>query len=374
MIYFDNAATTPIDPEVINTMTRVMKENFGNPSSIHSFGREARVIIEDARSKISSFLKVSPSEIFFTSGGTEAINMILKACINDLKIERIITSNLEHHAVFHTLDFLKTQEKFNINYVNFDKSGRIDIDDLKKKLVKNPKSLVVLMHANNEIGTLLPIKKVGELCKEFDSLFFSDTVQTMGKFENNFKNLNLDFASCSAHKFHGPKGIGFAYINGEIKINPMIFGGGQERNMRSGTENIHGIAGMAKAFEVAYRDIKKTQDYITGLKLYMLSELKKNILGIKFNGECETAGLPNIVNVSFPENEKAEMLQMNLDIEGIAVSGGSACVSGTSKGSHVLSAIDPDNIHPTIRFSFSKFNTKDEIDKCISVVSKVLQS
>lgn len=373
MIYFDNAATTPIDPEVIITMTKVMKEKFGNPSSIHSFGREARVIIEDARSKISSFLNVSPSEIFFTSGGTEATNMILKACINDLKIKNIITSKLEHHAVFKTLDFLKEQEKFNINYVNFDKSGRIDVDDLKKNLEENPNSLVVLMHANNEIGNLLPIKKVGELCKEYDSLFFSDTVQTMGKFENNFKNLNLDFACCSAHKLHGPKGIGFVFINGEIKIKPMIFGGGQERNMRSGTENIHGIAGTAKAFDIAYRDMKKTQDYITGLKLYVISELKKNISEIKFNGECETTGLPNIVSASFPENEKAEMLQMNLDIEEIAVSGGSACASGTSNTSHVLKAIDPDNTHPTIRFSFSKFNTKDEIDKCVSVMSKVLQ-
>ena len=292
MIYFDNAATTPLDPEVINIMTKVMKENFGNPSSIHYFGREARVIIEDARSIISSLLNVSPSEIFFTSGGTEAINMILKSCIFDLQIENIITSKLEHHAVFHTIDYLETQKKFGINYVAFDKSGRIDLDDLKKNLQKKPNSLVVLMHANNEIGTLLPIKKVSELCKEYDSLFFSDTVQTMGKFENNFKNLNLDFAGCSAHKLHGPKGIGFAYISGEIQLNPMIFGGGQERNMRSGTENIIGIAGMAKAFEVAYRDMKKNLDYLNELKLYMISELKKNISRIKFNGECQTAGLP----------------------------------------------------------------------------------
>jgi len=268
---------------------------------------------------------------------------------------------------------LKTRKKFNISYVNYDKSGRIDLDDLKKALKNCPKSLVVLVHANNEIGNLLPIKKVGELCEEFDSLFFSDTVQTMGKFENNFKKFNLDFATCSAHKFHGPKGIGFAYINGEIKINPMIFGGGQEQNMRSGTENIYGIAGMAKAFEIAYHDMKKTQNYLNGLKLYMISELKKNISNIKFNGECETAGLPNIINASFPDNEKAEMLMMNLDISGIAVSGGSACASGTTKASHVLNAIDPDNTHPTIRFSFSKFNTKDEIDKCVSVILKVLQ-
>ncbi|MBI9039613.1 MAG: cysteine desulfurase [Bacteroidales bacterium] len=373
MIYFDNAATSPIDPEVVIEMTKVMKENFGNPSSIHSFGREARVIIEDARSKISSFLNVSPSEIFFTSGGTEAINLIIRACIIDLKIENVITSNLEHHAVFKTLDYLKTKEKFNIQYVNYDKSGRIDIYDLKNKLKENPKSLVVLMHANNEIGNLLPIKKVGEFCKEFDSLFFSDTVQTMGKFENNFKKLNLDFAACSAHKLHGPKGIGFVYINGEIKINPIIFGGGQERNMRSGTENIYGITGMAKAFEIAYREMKKTQDYLNNLKLYMISELKKNISSIKFNGECETVGLPNIISASFPENEKAEMLLMNLDISGVAVSGGSACTSGTSKASHVLNAIDPNNNDPTIRFSFSKFNTKDEIDKCVSVMVKVLQ-
>ncbi len=374
MIYFDNAATTPIDPEVISTMTKIMKENFGNPSSIHSFGREARVIIEDSRSMISSLLNVSPSEIFFTSGGTEAINMILKACIIDLKTTNIITSKLEHHAVFKTLDFIETQQNINVNYVICDKSGRIDIDDLKKNLENNPKSLVVLMHANNETGTLLQIKKVGELCKEYESLFFSDTVQTMGKFENNFKNLDLDFACCSAHKLHGPKGIGFAYINGEIKINPMIFGGGQERNMRSGTENIYGIAGIAKAFEIAYRDMTKTHEYVSGLKQYMISELKENISEIQFNGECETAGLPNVVSVSFPENEKAEMLQMNLDIAGIAASGGSACASGTSKASHVLKAIDPDNTHPTIRFSFSKFNTKNEIDKCTSIISKVLQS
>jgi cysteine desulfurase len=372
MVYFDNAATTPLDPEVIEVMSSVMKNNFGNPSSIHTYGREARVLIEDARTTVSSLLNVSPSEIFFTSCGTEAINMALLGCVENIGIKNIITSPIEHHAVLHTLEHLSNAGKCNIHFVKLDSRGNIDQDDLEVKLKSSDHSLVCLMHANNEIGNLLPIKDVGGLCLKYNSLFLCDTVQTMGKFRNSPGDMNIHFAACSAHKFHGPKGIGFLYLNGDMKIDPLLYGGGQERSMRSGTENIYGIIGLAKAFEIAHRNMDADILYIKGLKEYMVNSLKSFITDVRFNGDSEEKGLHIVLNVSFPRNDKSEMLLYSLDIEGIAASGGSACTSGSISESHVLKAIGADMNRPAIRVSFSKFNTKEEVDTCVDVIKKIM--
>jgi len=372
MIYFDNAATTPLAPEVIDAMLKVMKDNFGNPSSVHAFGREARVLIEDARRIVASNLNVSPSEIFFTSCGTEAINMVIEGSVNDLGIKHIITSPIEHHAVLHTVEKLAHQGKCKVSFLKVDTSGSIDLSELENTLVTNEHTLVCLMYANNEIGTILPLKEVGEICERNNALFLCDTVQTMGKLSIDAVNSKMHFAVCSAHKFHGPKGIGFLYLNGNVKINPLLQGGGQERNMRSGTENIYGIVGLAKAFELAHKNMLVDVEYIKGLKKYFAERLKEEIKDIQFNGECDIKGLHTVLNVSFPKTKNAEMLLYNLDIEGIAASGGSACASGSVSESHVLKAIGADLSRTSIRFSFSKFNTKEEIDKCIDVIKKVL--
>jgi len=372
MVYFDNAATTPLDPEVIEAMIQVMKNNFGNPSSVHAFGREARVLIEDARKIVALNLNVSPSEIFFTSCGTEAINMVIEGAVNDLGIKHIITSPIEHHAVLHSIEKLAHQGKCKVSFVKIDHSGNFDLTDFENILSLNERSLVCLMHANNEIGTILPLKEVGDICEKHNALFLCDTVQTMGKLRIDATNMKIHFAVCSAHKFHGPKGVGFLYLNGNVKINPLLQGGGQERNMRSGTENIYGIVGLAKAFEVAHRNMDADVEYIKNLKAYFVKKLKEEINGIQFNGESDQKGLHTILNVSFPKTKNAEMLLYNLDIEGIAASGGSACSSGSISESHVLKAIGADLSRTSIRFSFSKFNTKEEIDRCIEVIKKVL--
>ena len=371
MIYFDNAATTALDAEVIDRMHEVMKNTFGNPSSVHAFGVQARALIDECREQVSSLLHVSPSEIFFTSCGTEAINMVIAGCCDDLHIHRIITSPLEHHAVMHACRHQLKQGKVSVELLNADNKGNILPAELENILKAGDRALVCLMHANNEIGNLLPIAEVGEICRKYNAYFFCDTVQTIGKFKHDFKKNNIHFAACSAHKFHGPKGIGFLYLNGDIKISPLLQGGGQERNMRPGTENIYGIAGLAKAMEVAYRNLDADVAYIKSLKTYMVTKLKKEISDVRFNGESEEKGLHTILNVSFPETKKSEMLLYNLDIEGIAASGGSACTSGSVTESHVLKAIGADLKRTSIRFSFSKFNTKDEVDKCIEVIKKV---
>ena len=372
MIYLDNAATTPLDPEVIETMTDAMKNKFGNPSSVHKYGREARVLIEDSRRTVSGLLNVSPSEIFFTSCGTEAINMTISSCVNDLGIKHIVTSPIEHHAVLHTVSYFEKLGKIKLSYVKLDSNGNILLDDLENILATNERSLVCLMHANNEIGNLLPINDVSEICKKNNALFLCDTVQTIGKYKFDLSSMNVHFAACSAHKFHGPKGVGFLYLDGNVKINSMLHGGGQERNMRSGTENIYGIAGLAKALEVAHRNMEADAVYIKSLKAHMVAGLKKEIEGIQFNGESEEKGLHTILNVSFPKSDKTEMLLYSLDIEGIAASGGSACSSGSVAESHVLKAIYADNKRPAIRFSFSKFNTIEEIDSCLKIIKKIL--
>ncbi len=371
MIYFDNAATTALDTEVIERMYGVMKNTFGNPSSVHAYGVQARALIDECREKVASLLHVSPSEIFFTSCGTEAINMVIAGCCNDLNIHRIITSPLEHHAVMHACEHEVKLGRCKVELVKPDNKGNINIEELENIVKNGERALVCLMHANNEIGNLLSIAEVGEICRKYNAYFLCDTVQSIGKFDHDFKENNIHFAACSAHKFHGPKGIGFLYLNGDIKISPLLQGGGQERNMRPGTENIYGIAGLAKAMEVAYRNLEADVAYIKSLKAYMVKRLKEVISDVGFNGESEENGLHTILNVSFPETRKSDMLLYNLDIEGITASGGSACTSGSVTESHVLKAIVADLKRTAIRFSFSKFNTMDEVDKCIEVIKKV---
>jgi cysteine desulfurase len=371
-VYFDNAATTPMDPEVIEAIIPIMKENFGNPSSVHSYGRESRAIIEKSRKQVANYIGASPAEIFFTSGGTEADNMILKCAVNDLGVNHIITSPLEHHAVLHTAEFLE-KNGVKVSYVDIDDKGYVVKDSLEKLLDDNQNDtiLVSLMHANNEIGNLISLKDFGKLIKSKGAYFHSDTVQTMGHYTFNVSNLNVDFLTCSAHKFHGPKGIGFLYVNSDIKISPMITGGAQERNLRAGTENIIGIVGLTKAMEIAYRDLEEHQNYVQGIKSYMIEQLEQNIPGVSFNGDPKGKSLYTVLNVHFPPTDIAEMFLYNLDIEGIAASGGSACSSGTNVGSHVLRTLGVDQSVPNIRFSFSKFNTKDEVDYTINVLKEL---
>ncbi len=361
-VYFDNAATTALHPEVIDVMVSVMKNQYGNPSSIHAFGRENRAAIEQARKTVARLMGVTPAEIFFTSGGTEANNMAIRCSIHDLGLKHAITSPIEHHAVLHTLEELEHRGLVKLSYVKIDQSGRVDLDHLEELLKNNDPSLVSLMHANNELGTVNNIKKIGSLCHRYNGIFHSDTVQTMGHFHHNLSELPVDFVSCAAHKFHGPKGVGFIYISHQVKINPFITGGSQERNMRGGTENLYGIVGLAKALEIAYHNMEKDREYILGLKNYMIEKLKREIPGIQFNGDVAENNLYTVLNVSFPPTDQAEMLLFNLDINGIAASGGSACSSGSSVGSHVLKGIQADPDRPAVRFSFSSFNTKEEID------------
>ncbi len=361
-VYLDNAATTPIDKEVLQAMYEVMETRFGNPSSIHSHGRESRALLEKARKTISTILKVSPSEIFFTSGGTEADNMAIRSGIIDHQIKHVITSELEHHAVLHPLQAMERERVIRISYVKSDSKGNINFDHLVSLLQANERSFISLMHANNEIATITDIQRIGDLAEQYNALFHCDSVQTMGHFPIDVKHIKVHFLTCSAHKLHGPKGIGFLYINHNVKISPMIFGGAQERNMRGGTENLYGIVGLAKAFEIAYRNMDIDRVYILELKSFMIQELRKVIPTAVFHGETSPENsLYTVLNVSFPPVEIADMLLFNLDIAGISASGGSACSSGSNIGSHVLRAIGADPERPAIRFSFSKFNTKAEI-------------
>jgi len=362
-VYLDNAATTPLDKEVLKTIYEVMESHYGNPSSIHAHGREVRTLIEKARKSVASLLHASPSEFFFTSGGTEADNMAIRCGIIDHGIKHAITSAIEHHAVLHTLQALESSGLIRLSYVNTDAKGTIDYQHLEEILNTNERSFVSLMHANNELGTLTDIERVGELCEKYNAIFHCDTVQSMGHYPHDLSKLKVHFLVCAAHKLHGPKGVGFLYINHNIKINPMIFGGSQERNMRGGTENVYGIAGLAKALEIAYAEMDEHHEYIQGLKSYMMQQLVKNIPGIEFNGETDPEkSLYTVLNVSFPEMEMAEMLLFSLDISGISASGGSACSSGTNIGSHVLNGIQANPNRPAVRFSFSKYNTMEEID------------
>ncbi len=371
-VYLDNAATTPFDKEVLKAMYQVMETDHGNPSSIHSHGREVRTLIEKARKTVAGLLHASPSEFFFTSGGTEADNMAIRCGIIDYGIKHAITSLIEHHAVLHTLQALEKSGDIRLSYVNIDSKGLIDYNHLEELLSSNERSFVSLMHANNELGTLTDIEAVGELCEKYHAIFHSDTVQTMGHYPHDLSRLKVHFLVCAAHKLHGPKGVGFLYIHHAIKINPMIFGGSQERNMRGGTENVYGIIGLAKSLEIAYGKMEQHHEYIQGLKTYMMEELVKHVPGIEFNGETgPDKSLYTVLNVSFPEMEMAEMLLFSLDIAGISASGGSACSSGTNIGSHVLNGIHANPDRPAVRFSFSKLNTREEIDYVVGKVKEL---
>ncbi len=362
-VYLDNAATTRLDENVLNAMMPLMREDFGNPSSIHGFGRKTRTSIEAARKTVAKLLNVSPAEIFFTSGGTEADNMAINQSVTDYGIQHIISSTIEHHAVEHTIKVLEKNGKVKVSWVKIDNKGNIDLADLENLLKNNSRSLVSLMHANNEIGTLLPLKEVGDLCEKYNAIFHSDTVQTMGHYTMDLRELKVHFVTCAAHKFHGPKGVGFLYVNHQCKITPFIHGGAQERNMRGGTENVYGIVGLAKALEICFDEMEAHQAHIRGLKNYMREELLKNIPGIEFNGETsDEKSLYTVLNCCFPAHPDGEMLLFNLDILGIAASGGSACSSGSNQGSHVLRGIGTNMERPSVRFSFSKYNTKEEID------------
>jgi cysteine desulfurase len=371
-VYFDNAATTPVDKEVLKEMYQVMENQFGNPSSIHSHGREVRTIIEKARKTVANLLHTSPSQIFFTSGGTEADNTAIRCGIVDHGIKHAITSRIEHHAVVHTLQALEKSGVIRLSYLDTDAKGNVNLEQLEALLKTNERSFVSLMHANNEIGTLTDIERVGEICQEYNALFHCDTVQTLGHYPHDLSKLKVHFMVCAAHKLHGPKGVGFLYINQNIKISPMIFGGSQERNMRGGTENVYGIVGLAKAMEIAYREMEQHQHHIQELKTYMMLQLSENIPGISFNGETEDEkSLYTVLNVSFPEMDMAEMLLFSLDIAGISASGGSACSSGTDIGSHVLNGIQANPRRPAVRFSFSKYNTKEEVDFVVDKVKEI---
>lgn len=366
-VYLDNAATTPIDPEVLKEMYKVMENYYGNPSSIHSHGREVRALIERSRKTIANLLHTSPAEIFFTSGGTEADNMAIRCGITDNNLKHAITSRLEHHAVLHTLEAMEKDGAIKLSYVNVDNQGNINYNHLEELLQSNGRTLVSLMHANNEIGTINDIERIGELCEQYDAIYHCDTVQTMGHYQHDLSKMKVHFMVCAAHKLHGPKGIGFLHVNHRMKIKPFIYGGAQERNMRGGTENVYGIVGLAKALEVAYADMEEHREHILGLKSYMIEQLKENIYGIEFNGEITPdKSLYTVLNASFPCSDMADMLLFNLDIAGISASGGSACSSGSDIGSHVLTAIGGDPARPSVRFSFSKYNTRQEIDYTIA--------
>lgn len=369
-VYLDNAATTPMAAEVIEEMTKTMKDHFGNPSSTHAFGRETKGVLEMARRKIAQLINAEPKEIIFTSGGTEADNMAIACAVNDHGVTRIISSCTEHHAVGHCLE---GNTRFSVDFVNLSETGEVDLVHLEDLLQKPEKTLVTLMHANNEIATLLDVKSVRDLCKKYQALFHSDTVQTMGHYTIDVQEFGADFLTCSAHKFHGPKGIGFLYVNKALKISPIIHGGSQERGMRGGTENITGIVGLAKALELANIDIEAHQKHVQGLKSYMIQALIDRIPGVSFHGEINpNKSLYTVLNVCFPSFENKSMLLFLLDLEGIACSGGSACTSGASTGSHVLRGINADTDRPNVRFSFSRFTTKEEIDFVLDKLEKIV--
>ena len=374
-IYLDNAATTSIDPEVWKEMQPYFEQFTANPSSIHSHGRQAKVIVEKARKTIATLLNASPSEIFFTSGGTEADNTVIQSCVLYGGIKTIITSPLEHHAVLHTSEAWEKLGMVDLKMVKVDANGVIDLADLETLLSASPNALVSLMQGNNEIGNLLDLHAVGNLCEKYGALFHSDTVQTMGHFVHNVQELPVHFLVGAGHKFHGPKGIGFLYAKSGTKFSPMMHGGAQERNQRGGTENVYGMVGIAKALSLAYEKMADHEIHIKDLKTYFIRGLLNNFPGIEFNGlsaDIEKS-LYTVINVRFPQIQDGDMLLFKLDIEKISASGGSACSSGTSVGSHVLTALNPNAEGAAVRFSFSKNNTKAEIDRVLEVLCKIIE-
>ncbi len=372
-IYFDNAATTSLDPQVLEAMMPYLTSHFGNPSSIYSYGRESRLAVENARKTVAKILNAHPAEIFFTSGGTESSNTAITASIRDLGCRHIISSPLEHHATLHTVENIHCNGEVTLSHVKILPNGHVDMEDLERLLGESKeKTLVSLMHANNEIGNMLDIHATGELCKKYNAIFHSDTVQTVGHFPFDLRHTPVHFITGAAHKFHGPKGVGFLYINENIKIKPFIHGGSQERNMRAGTENVYGIAGFAKALELASANYEEHSAYIKDLKMYMMDQLKRQIKNVTFNGDPTGNSLYTVLNVSFPKTEKSEMILFNLDINNICASGGSACTSGADQGSHVIRAINNNPNLIAVRFSFSKYNTKEEIDIVVERLKEVI--
>ncbi len=376
-IYFDNAATTQIRDEVIEVMIDAMKNNFGNASSSHSFGRLSKSLVENSRKKIASYLNVSASEIVFTSGGTEADNLVLNSAVRDLGVKHIITSKIEHHGVLHTIEQLQSEYDISVSYVDLDSDGHIDYEHLEKLLETNEKTLVSLMHINNEIGNILDIKRVANLCKANNVLFHSDTVQSVGHYNLNLQEIPVDFLAASAHKFHGPKGVGFVFIRKNSGLKPLIFGGEQERGYRAGTESVHNIVGLEKSLSMAYDNLETESTYVKGLKRYFIEQLKAEIPDVIFNGSSGNLNKSTYVtvNVCLPvAAEKSAMLLFQLDLKGVACSKGSACQSGSTHGSHVLAEIlsAEDMQKPSIRFSFSIYNTKTEVDYVVGVLKDLV--
>ena len=372
-VYLDNAATTPIDKKVLAEMLPYMEEFFGNPSSIHSHGRRVRAGIEKARRDIAKYLNTSAAEIFFTSGGTEADNTAIRGAIYTYELKHVITVHFEHHAVLHTLEALAKKGTVKLSFVNNDEKGNIDYQHLETLLKNNDRSLISIMHANNEVATVSDMERIGELAKTYNAIYHSDTVQTIGHFPIDLQKINIDYIVGSAHKLHGPKGVGFLYVRKGSSINPFMTGGVQERNMRGGTENVYGIVALAKALEIATLDMEEHQKYVKGLKKRMIARLQDKIEGVRFNGMSGDVdkSLYTVLNVSLPPALGNEMLLFNLDINGVSASGGSACTSGSQIGSHVLQALKTDPKRGYVRFSFSRFNTEKEIDFAADKLAEV---
>jgi cysteine desulfurase len=373
-VYFDNAATTPISEEVINAMLPVLRGQYGNPSSIHAEGRSVRAAVEAARKTVAQCIGAGTGEIFFTSGGTESNNMAIKCAVRDLGVQRIISSPTEHHCGTHAIETVEKVNGVEVVWLPVDALGRPDYKALEVALQNSngKKTLVSLMHANNEIGTMIDLGLVSGLCKQYGALFHSDTVQTVGHFPVNVQETQVNFLSGAAHKFHGPKGVGFIYINPETPIKPFIDGGAQERNMRGGTENVYGIVGLAKALELATNEMEARVAQISEIRNYLKSRLEETFEGVQFNGDYNGQSLYTVLNVSFPPNPKNELLLLSMDIAGISCSGGSACSSGSEKGSHVLEAIHADPARKSIRFSFSHYNTREEVDFVVEKLKAIL--
>ena len=373
-VYLDNAATTPIASEVIEEIQPYLNNYFGNPSSTHAFGRKTKNAIEINRKKIADLIQAKNNEIIFTSGGTEADNMALRCAVFDLNVKRIITTKIEHHAVLHTAECLRDQQNVEVIFLATDHNGNPDLVQLESIVNDKVNTLVTLMHANNEIGTLLPIKKVASICAKHKHVYFhSDTVQTMGHYSFNLSETPIDFLTCSAHKLHGPKGVGFLYVNQKISLNPLITGGSQERKNRGGTENLYGIVGLGKAMEMAYENLTSHQKHIQDLKSFMKEELEKIDQRINFNGETSPEkSLYTVLNVCFPADVCNSMLLFSLDIHGIAASGGSACSSGSNQGSHVLAELPHQENCQSVRFSFSRFNTQEDVEFTIEKIRSII--
>ena len=373
-VYFDNAATTPISKKVLDKMIPYMEDGFGNPSSIHKRGREIKSVIEKSRSKVADILSCEPGEIFFTSGGTEADNMFIINTVLEKKIDTIITSKVEHHAVLHCCDYLNKTQNINIKYVSINDNGEVDLDDLEKITSNNKNSLVSLMHGNNEIGNINDLKTISKICEKNNVIFHSDTVQTVGHYAIDLNKINIQGIVGSAHKFHGPKGIGFLYLNNKHKISPFIHGGAQERNMRGGTENVYGIVGLSEALTLAYENMATHKEKIIALKSHMIESLKQKVKGVKFNGLSSDLdnSLYTVLNASIPNVDDQQMFLFNLDINNIAASAGSACSSGSDSGSHVLKEIKTEEGFVNVRFSFSKYNSIEEVDYVINKIVEII--